>query len=85
MRYRGQIGELKPWGFAISIALCLAFALFAYSRFSFVMEPRIEVKAGENDVLKRVSELEAQVSNLKTQLALLKKEKQPVPESKHKK
>jgi uncharacterized protein YlxW (UPF0749 family) len=82
VRYKGQIGELKLSGFVISIALCLAFALFAYSRLNFLTEPLPAVHVEQNDLLKKVSDLENQVANLKAQVASLEEQKKPPARSK---
>jgi len=78
VRYKGKIGEFKVAGFILSMGLCLGFALFIYSRLTFVtVPPQQEVKTVDEG-LKKIEKLEMQVSDLKAKLCELQKQLPPV-------
>ena len=72
MRYRGQIGEFKPLGFVVALALCLIFAFWVYHRFKFVTEPSKEdIKTTADATALRVKQLDEEVKLLRLQVAHL--------------
>lgn len=42
MRYAGLVGEFKWWGFAISLTICIAFALLIFTRFDYVKDMGVD-------------------------------------------
>ena len=65
MKYKGQIGEFKWWGFVLSIAACLLFALWIYHMFSFIAEsPKDDLKAIAETALKAAKQSDSEVKLL---------------------
>ena len=72
MKYKGQVGEFKWWGFAISIAVCISIALGIYFEFSFIAEPpKDDLKAIVETALKAAKQSDSEARLLNQRLISL--------------
>jgi len=70
MRYTGLMGEFKWWGFAIALVMCIGFALFVFTRFSYVKDANPdEAKAAQNAAAE-IQILHAEIKALDSRLAM---------------
>lgn len=72
MRYRGQIGELKPFGFIIAIIVLTVIALLLYKRFDFVTDTKQEdTKSTIDQLTRKIDTLQQQDAELTKELHIL--------------